>query len=89
MFNNLKLEKMKKIMTMLLFIGVTMLISSSCTKTCVCTITETDVDYDGNTQTSTYTEIVDLEEGEKCSDFNSSYSDGEENISVKCKAQYR
>ena len=72
---------------MLIFIGVTMLIFSSCKKTCECTKKESYYNiYSWGTETLTSTESIVLEEGEKCSDFN--YSNEVEGIAVICKAEY-
>ena len=77
---------MFKIMTILLFIGIGMLVFSSCTKTCVC---EKALTYDG-TGTGYYSEIFAAERGQKCSDYDEQYIDGYGGqYVIKCKTEYR
>ena len=71
---------MKKILVVLAFASLFLL--SSCTKTCKCTFKGSVGDSSASSE-----KVIDLEDGKKCSDYNSSADLGVVGASVSCKPQ--
>lgn len=72
---------MKKVLVILACAGLLMM--TGCSKTCKCTLKGNVGDYSGSS-----TKTVKLDKGERCSDYNESFSVAGIGLSYDCKAQF-